>query len=370
MIDENNQELITSDKGKIFVINNLPPPSAIYRYSHDLTDALSGKSKLVNIIYDKSKWLTNPDGHCYTGKFGNHYIINATLNNFSFKSLRILLLNHIKAGGFVHYAHESSRPFKLPNSKCVATIHENPEIRLNTDLYSNQKNGFAENLNKGFRKKLYNEYKRFENILTVSESVKKGLIDFGFSGKIKVVYPPVSHEFKPLQNKIALRKKLNLPLNKKLILSVSTNTKRKNLQMVREVMQYIGNDFQLVRIGESIGNDYFFNNVDGKTLNEIYNACDLLLFPTLAEGYGYPLVEALSVGLPVVASNIEVIRETAGNAAILVDHDSKDNFIKGINEALSASDELIKLGYERSDRYSFTNFKKNIVQYYGNLGVK
>ncbi len=355
---------------KVNVINNLPPPSAIYRYANDLATALSPNSELINLLYDPSRWKLENQSNKYAGKFGNHYIVNATFNNIAYGSLVGSLRDSLRGGEFVHYVHESAKPFELPLERCVATLHENPEIRFKTDLYSNDNSSLAEYVNTRFRKWVYNDYKHFHNVLTISEWVKKGLEEYGFSGNIKVIYPPISKEFYTIQDKISLRKKLNLPLDKKLVLSVSTNSKRKNLKMVKETLEKLGNDALLVRVGEDIGFGRTFHNVDGTMLNEIYNACDLLLFPTLAEGYGYPIVEAFSVGLPVVSSDIDVIRETAGDAAILVDPNSVGSVLEGVKCALSSFEELSKKGLNRSSLFSFNKFRQGIQEFYLRLGYK
>lgn len=367
MTNSINLGMVETLQKKVMVLNNLPPPSAIYRYSNDLVLALGNKGELVNLIYDPSKWSSIPSSTNYKGHFGNHYIINATLVNSAFKNLRDNIRDFINDGNFIHYAHESSSPFNIPLDRSVVTVHEDPNIRLNTDLYSNGAGKISEFTNKKFRKRLYEKFKQFDNVLTVSETVKKGLLDYGFCGNVRVIYPPVSAEFQLLSNKMELRKKLGFPTEKKLVLSVSSKNKRKNLEMVKKAIWSLGSDYMLVHVGEDIGFGLSLRNISGSTLNEVYNACDLLLFPTLAEGYGYPVVEALSVGLPVVSSDIEIIRETAGNAAILVDPNSVDELVSGVKEAIVLQEDLRAKGLKRSVKFSFDSFQRGIIEYYASL---
>lgn len=353
---------------RIIVLNSLPYPSAIYRYSNDVVSALNSYGKIVNVIYDKNSWSYIPDGSKYFGNFGNHYIINALMNHVSLRPLYKELNLAISKGSFVHYSHESLTPFRLPLDASIVTIHENPHARLKTDLYYSYNGFFKDKLNTLFRTKLYELYKKFVNVIAVSNYVKRGLIDFGFDANIEVIYPPVSKEFHPISDKEGLRRKLGLPLDKILILSVSTDVKRKNLAMVKEAMDRLGDDYRLVRVGSDIGIGYNFQQTSGELLNIIYNACDLLLFPTLAEGFGYPVVEALSVGLPVVSSDIDVIRETAGNSAVLVNPYSIQEILNGTKEALNSVASLKLNGLLRAKEFTFEIFVDKIVNYYKSIG--
>ena len=102
-------------------------------------------------------------------------------------------------------------------------------------------------------------------------------------------------------------------------------------------------------------------------MNEIYNARDVLLFPSLYEGFGYPLVEAFATGLPVVASDIEIFRETSGGAALLMDPNDSLDLATGIRLALENSEELKKKGFKRVKMFSFDRFAFEINEYYSTI---
>lgn len=90
----------------------------------------------------------------------------------------------------------------------------------------------------------------------------------------------------------------------------------------------------------------------------------MLLFPSLEEGQGLPVIEAFAAGLPVVASDIPVLREVAGNAAIFIDPHDVESFYVGIKEALNISDQLRKDGLVMSKKYSFDIFKNRMEKLY------
>ncbi|NTW59802.1 MAG: glycosyltransferase family 4 protein [Nitrospirae bacterium] len=66
----------------------------------------------------------------------------------------------------------------------------------------------------------------------------------------------------------------------------------------------------------------------------IFRACEAFVFPTLHEGFGLPVIEAMACGVPVVCSKIEPLMEIAGDAAFFVDPYSQDKISEGISSVL------------------------------------
>ena len=226
-----------------------------------------------------------------------------------------------------------------------------------------------ESLKKIYMNRYLKAYMNYENIITVSNRVKSEILEtINVDGnRIAVIPPHVPEYFYHLDNKVKLREKLGLPLDKILILSVSSAQPRKNLGMVKKVVEGLGNGYALVRIGHPVGNSITYNNVDQATINEIYNACDLLYFPTLMEGFGYPVVEAFKTGLPVVSSDIDIIREVSSGAAVLVDPENLQENIRAIKGIMEDKDSLIDKGYNVSRKYSAHNVREKLVNYYNGI---
>lgn len=268
----------------------------------------------------------------------------------------------------IHYADPMVPPISDSKFKAIpiVTIHDNPKLLLNSDYYFPK--SLTGKISKKFLKRNIEKYKDFPRLLAISDYTKNSLIDYGFTGEIDTIYHPVSPYFKHIEEKYSLRKALSLPVEKKLILSVSTDTRRKNLALLESAMKKLDQTFALVRVGKSVGNSISFFNVDNEKLNMIYNACDLLAVPSFEEGQGLPVIEALAIGIPVVASDIEVFHEIGGEALEYIDPYSVDSLVSGIKNALALSDSRITLGYKTSQKFSYEIFKDKMLGYYNRLG--
>ncbi|MCW6168979.1 MAG: glycosyltransferase [Thermoplasmatales archaeon] len=228
-------------------------------------------------------------------------------------------------------------------AKTLFTVHDNPFSLFKTDLYFNGNDNIRiQKLHRILGKFIFDpNCLRSPYITTNTDYVKNSLIRYGYRGKIETIHHPISNIFKELtEAKEKLRRELNLPTDKVLLLSVSTNVLRKNLKLTRELSKRMDTKYRIVRVGEGIGDSINFNGIDDVTLNKIYNACDVLLFPSLEEGQGLPVSEALRARLPVVASDIPVLREISGDAAIYIDPFDVDSYFNGVKEALNSSNIL------------------------------
>lgn len=102
-------------------------------------------------------------------------------------------------------------------------------------------------------------------------------------------------------------------------------------------------------------------------LAKLYRRAQAFVYPSLYEGFGIPVLEAMNCGAPVVASNRSSIPEISGNAAILFDPNSPDELTDILlsllnDEARKA--ELISLGFEHSKKFSWAKTAKQTVESY------
>ena len=326
--------------------------SSLNSYAREFSEASSRKRIVIINSKDQLKYLNSYETRVQKGLFkaipGNGWAFNNIFGKVIFRKLAAELREVP-----IHYT-TFGLPIPRKRETDLVTIH---------DLFFLDGGDEASGRIFNISKFLLDRFVSFENVIVPSQYVKNQLRSYGFTGRIDVVYIPVPAEFYPIPNKSETRKKLGLPLDKILILSVSSALKRKNLSVTRETMNRMGKDFRLVRIGPGVGDSLTFVDVSREKMNLIYNSCDVLLFPSLAEGFGKPVIEAFSTGLPTVVSDIEVMHEVSGDASIFVEP-TTEGCVEGLKSALSLSNTLREKGFKRAERFSRELFKKQVNDIY------
>ena len=331
--------------------------TGVGKYAKDLYTLLAPESKILQFIFN-ARYLDNFYKKPYRGFKST--LFNYMFSNIAFKSGIDFINNN---PDIIHITSQTMKPI-FNSKKMVVTIHD--IIPFNRNLAYSQ---ILEKLKDAYMRSYVRKYLTYDNIITVSNHVKNQIVtQFNINeSKISAISPYIPNNFFPMHNIEFLRKELGLPDNKKLILSVSSDAPRKNLAMVESTMKKLDNSYQLVRIGSQVGNSITFTNVDDEKINKIYNACDMLLFPTLEEGFGYPVVEAFKTGLPVLSSDIDIIKEVSDGAALLVNPMDIHEVTEGVYSILENRNYYITRGYERAKYYSPGNIKKKLLLYYENI---
>ena len=328
--------------------------TGVGKYAKDLYMLLAPESKIIQFIFN-DRYLDNFYKQPYRGFKST--VLNYMFSQYAFK-YGIDAIN--STPDIIHITSQTMKPM-FNNRKMVVTIHD--IIPFNRNLAYTQ---VMEKLKDAYMRSYVRKYLTYDNIITVSNHVKNQIItQFNINeDKISVISPYITDNFFPIPDKELLRKELGLPENKKLILSVSSNAPRKNLSMVKSVMEKLDNSYRLVRIGSRVGNSITFSGVDDEQINKIYNACDILLFPTLEEGFGYPVVEAFKTGLPVLSSDIDIIKEVSDGAAMLANPMDIQELTEGVYSILEKKEYYITRGYERAKYYSPENIREKLLSYY------
>lgn len=213
--------------------------------------------------------------------------------------------------------------------------------------------------------------KEVDRVIVPSEFTKKEVIRLlGISDK-KIRVIPEANDEKFIKSPLAeigrVKQKYKL---RDYILSVGTNP-RKNTQKIIEAykkLQKTYKDLQLVVVGEgkskSEGGVVYTGFVNDTDIVPIYSAARTLVYPSLDEGFGLPILHAFACGVPVVTSDVSSMPEVAGDAAVLVDPQKVDSISEGIVTAFDNKDELVSKGLSRVKEFSWERTAKETLKVY------
>jgi glycosyltransferase involved in cell wall biosynthesis len=196
------------------------------------------------------------------------------------------------------------------------------------------------------------------------------------SGKIRTVYFGPGKQFRPVRDRETLarvRTKYGLPEHFILTLSGYDRGQRKNIDGVFAAYKLhhgktphklvVGGkgcaqfraDYQLD--SEPCGQDVVFPGwIDQEDLPAVYSLAALYLYPSFSEAFPIPLTEALTCGTPIVTSNLNGLREIAGDAAVLVDAGNPGEIAAAMDRILGdrqLRDTLVARGFERAQRFTW-----------------
>lgn len=234
-------------------------------------------------------------------------------------------------------------------------------------------------------------------IVVDSEDAKREIVGYHRLNpeKVFVVYDAAGEEFRKFSEeekanaKEILREKYNI--SPPYILDVSRLDPHKNiLNVLKAYLIFRKNsDFlhKLVLVGGSHTSDYsklvkervlnskfkddilFAEYIEPEDLPALYNLADILAFPSLLEGFGLPLVEAMKCGVPVITSDISSMPEIIGDAGIKVNPLDANLIAKKMAELLGNKElmfELSNKGLERGKIFSWENTAKEMIKIYEN----
>lgn len=169
----------------------------------------------------------------------------------------------------------------------------------------------------------------------------------------------------------------NLGINKPYILFLSTIQPRKNVVRLIEAFEVLDeSDLTLVLAGKhgwlsqaaiaranrSSAKIKLLGHVPDEALNALYNGASVFALPSLYEGFGMGIAEAMACGCPVVTSDRSSMPEVAGGAAVLVDPLSVESITAGLRQALEDRERLIHDGLSRARDFSWDRAARQTMQ--------
>jgi len=266
----------------------------------------------------------------------------------------------------------------------ILTIHDLSFLRYK-EYFSLRKNIWHQFIN---IKKLV---KKFNLIIAVSESTKNDLVELCNINpeKIRVIYSGISEQFRKIViNDIKLlevKKKYNLP--EKFIFYLSTLEPRKNVESIIQAYNELRNknknlaDMKLVLAGAKgwkANNIFkiweqskyqediiFLGYVKGDDKVYFYNLASLFVYPSFYEGFGFPPLEAMACGTPVVTSSVSSLPEVVGDSAIMVDPYNINDIATAMEQVLTNQDLanlLIKKSLEQARQFSWQKSAREYLE--------
>jgi glycosyltransferase involved in cell wall biosynthesis len=198
-------------------------------------------------------------------------------------------------------------------------------------------------------------------IVSVSEFTKSETVELATvpSDRIRVVANGVDPAFVPEGPRA----------NGDYVLAVATLEPRKNLTRVVEAADLAGVELRVVGARGWGGVDVhgWMGEVPDAQLAALYRGARCVLYPSLYEGFGLPVLEAMACGTPVVTSRGGSTEEVAGGAAILVDPHDVASIVDGIRETASRRHELVPLGLARAREFSWERAASSVVELWEEL---
>ncbi len=237
---------------------------------------------------------------------------------------------------------------------------------------------------KYWRRILYSGLKQADHIISISRATKDDLIRIYHikPEKITPIMLGVSPEYHP-RDKIECRQKLGLSVKDKIILHVGTPAPRKNFITVLKAFDQITKsrqDVMLLKVGRISNAEQAYislndlsnrvlvrDNIPGDDLPLYYAASDILAFPSLYEGFGLPVLEAMASGCPVITSNTSSLPEVAGDAGIMINPTDQESLKDKIMELLENSkltEELIQKGLLRAKDFTWKRTAEETLTVY------
>lgn len=232
--------------------------------------------------------------------------------------------------------------------------------------------------------------KKFDCVVAISKNTKQDLVEYCQldEKKIKVVYSGISKNFKKInqsdQRLKEVKQKYNLP--NKFILSLCTIEPRKNIDgLIRAYEKFVeqnkdSSDLKLVIAGargwkynkviETWKNSkykddiIFVSYVDKGDKVYLYNLAKIFIFPSFYEGFGFPPLEAMACGVPVITSANSSLTEILSSAAIFIDPYDINSIKQAISELVSSPqlrESLAQKGYSNVQTYTWEKTAKQML---------
>lgn len=255
------------------------------------------------------------------------------------------------------------------NVKNIVTLHD-----FTHQKYMNLYHRFANS----FLKK--RAIKKADGIICISKNTYNDMLKFYPKAKNKpcaIIYNGFNNDVFHKLDKVVLPKKYETLKDKKIILFVGQREGYKNFKFIIDVIKNT-TDIDLVLVG---GRDFnhaeydcadimhkihHFNNVNDEELNILYNISFCFIYPSLYEGFGIPICEAMNCECPVIAFNNSSIPEVMNGAGILLENNDLNSTIEELKklEDTTYRKKIIENQLKACKKFSWDIAYKEMVDFY------
>lgn len=208
-------------------------------------------------------------------------------------------------------------------------------------------------------------------IIVPSICTKNDLVELGFDEERIKVIPEAPNFEKSSEKQVKIVKK-KYGIHENYIIAIGTNP-RKNLKRIIEAyyLSNAGRNLKLIVVGDKANLKLdikrgvrFIGYVSDSDLGALLTGSKALIFASLYEGLGVPILDAFNCEVPVVTSNIGSMLEVSGDAAVLVDPYNVNSIAGGIEEALNKPKTLIDKGLKRVKDFSWEKNARETLKVY------
>lgn len=280
--------------------------------------------------------------------------------------------------------------FRRPKGKVVITVHDIIPYMLGDDPLLSSYRTLADRL---FDRIAMAGLKRADALIADSAYTRQCLVDYlGLPAhKITVVHLGIDHErFRPVRATNDVRQRYGLHEDRRYLLYVGSEDPRKNLPLVMRMLAMVRREYPdvaLIKVGRphfenerrrliDLANDlgmesaiHFLDDVPEHDLPLLYNTADVCITASLYEGFGFPVLEAMACGTPVVCADATSLPELVGDAALLFRHGPEATMLFSNAVARALSDDKLRhtmreKGLSQADAFRWSRTASQVLDLY------
>jgi glycosyltransferase involved in cell wall biosynthesis len=287
-------------------------------------------------------------------------------------------LFHVVDQGYAHVAA------LLPPERTISTCHDLMLLRAEEGVA-----GFRGRPTSVIRYRWSTSFlRRFARVVCDSESTRRDVIRLRNvdPAKTAVVPPGVDTRFRPL-NGTTVQRPSEFPAGERVLLHVSTGHRYKNVPQTIRVLAALrdaGHVVRLARVGRHLSPDEQrlaealrvsaliteFGRVSDERLVELYNTADVFLFPSHYEGFGWPPLEAMACGIPVVTSTAPSLIEVVGDAGLTAPAEDTKALAAAVRRLLESPEACVELrarGLARASAFTWERTRAAYAAIYSDV---